>query len=406
MGSDPIKRPSLGESMRRIRFAALSLVALAATSLAPRAAAPTATLTLRNPIAVARPSETVVVQAAELRKVLGVEDVRAIRVRDEATGRDLLTQAVDLDDNGSWDELLFQLDLEPTQTRTLTLTPAERRIPRRDDYKVYGRFVRERRDDFAWENDRVAHRMYGAALETWVQEPLTSSGVDAWVKRTPRLIINDWYLVDDYHRDTGDGADLYSVGRTRGCGGSAPWVNGRLAASPNFRGSRVIANGPLRVMFELTYEPWDANGLTISEVKRVTLDAGHQLNRFESRYTVHAAPRELAYGVGIRKNPGSEMALGRETGVLRTWEPLKDAGHLGCAAIVDPAAITETLETDGNYAIVNKVPASLVVAYDAGSAWDRGGHIADVAAWDRYLAEAAQKSRNPIEVRLSMKVPE
>ena len=62
--------------------------------------------------------------------------------------------------------------------------------------------------------------MYGAALETWKQEPLTSSGLDVWVKRTPRLIINDWYMVDDYHRDTGEGADLYSVGRTRGCGGS------------------------------------------------------------------------------------------------------------------------------------------------------------------------------------------
>ena len=54
--------------------------------------------------------------------------------------------------------------------------------------------------------------MYGAALETWKQEPLTSSGLDVWVKRTPRLVINDWYMVDDYHRDTGEGADLYSAG--------------------------------------------------------------------------------------------------------------------------------------------------------------------------------------------------
>ena len=32
---------------------------------------------------------------------------------------------------------------------------------------VYGRFVRERHDDFTWENDLVAHRMYGTDLETW-----------------------------------------------------------------------------------------------------------------------------------------------------------------------------------------------------------------------------------------------
>jgi len=78
--------------------------------------------------------------------------------------------------------------------------------------------ARERHDDFAFENDRVAHRMYGPALETWKADPLTSSGIDVWVKRTPRLVVNEWYQSDDYHRDNGDGADFYSVGPSRGCG--------------------------------------------------------------------------------------------------------------------------------------------------------------------------------------------
>jgi len=42
----------------------------------------------------------------------------------------------------------------------------------------------------------------------------------------------------------------------------------------------VIANGPLRTVFELGYEPWDAgDGVKVSEVKRFTLDAGHNLHR-------------------------------------------------------------------------------------------------------------------------------
>jgi len=104
--------------------------------------------------------------------------------------------------------------------------------------------VRERRDDFAWENDRVAHRMYGAALETWVQEPLTSSGVDVWVKRTPRLVINDWYLVDDYHRDTGEGADLYSVGRTRGAAETDPGSTGASTRPATSAGHECWPTGP------------------------------------------------------------------------------------------------------------------------------------------------------------------
>ena len=51
-----------------------------------------------------------------------------------------------------------------------------------------GRFVRERNDDFAWENDLVAHRVYGPALETAKKEPLVSSGIDVWVKRTHRFM--------------------------------------------------------------------------------------------------------------------------------------------------------------------------------------------------------------------------
>ena len=43
-------------------------------------------------------------------------------------------------------------------------------------------------------------------------EPLTSSAIDIWSKRTSKLIVNDWYMVDNYHTDTGE-VDAYSAGR-------------------------------------------------------------------------------------------------------------------------------------------------------------------------------------------------
>src|SRR5207245_4059916 len=84
------------------------------------------------------------------------------------------------------------------------------------------------------------------------------------------LVINDWYMVDDYHHDHGEGADLYSAGNSRGCGGNGVWVNGKLYPSANFIHSRTLANGPIRVMFELEYPEWDAGGVRVSEVKRIT----------------------------------------------------------------------------------------------------------------------------------------
>mgnify|MGYP001545592391 CR=1 FL=1 len=46
---------------------------------------------------------------------------------------------------------------------------------------AYGRFVPERQDDFAWENDKVAFRVYGPSSGGKGQV----SGVDAWLKKVP-----------------------------------------------------------------------------------------------------------------------------------------------------------------------------------------------------------------------------
>jgi hypothetical protein len=359
---------------------------------------PTRLVTVVNPLGIERPSETITLRASDLTEHLQVKDIRTVRVRDDKSNADLLTQAVDLNDDGTYEELVFQADVAAKETRTFTLTVGERRIPKREEYRAYGRFNRERRDDFAWENDRVAHRMYGAALETWAQEPLTSSGLDVWVKRTPRLIINDWYMIDDYHRDTGEGADLYSAGRTRGCGGSGLLVGGKLFSPPNFRNTRVLAQGPIRVMFELMYEPWDAGGTKLAETQRITLDAGSHVNRFDLTYTpAPAAGAELA--AGVRINPGQNAHPTPATGVVRTWEPLKQDGHLGCAVIVPGMA--RSLVLDGNTLAVAPLAPSGPTTYYSASAWDRGGHIKSVEEFDTYLARAAERIKTPVQVRLS-----
>jgi hypothetical protein len=365
------------------------------------AAPPGAAVTVKNALDAARPSETVVLTGAAIRKAMPADDLRTIHITDEASGTEVLPQPVDLNDDGVFDEVIFQADIGPGATRTFVLSVGPRHVYTKDQFKAYGRFVRERRDDFAWENDRVAHRMYGKALETWAQEPLTSSTVDVWFKRTRRLLINEWYMVDDYHRDLGEGADLYSAGRSRGCGGSGVWDAGRLYTSANFIDSRVLANGPIRVMFELTYPPFDAAGARVTEIKRITLDAGHNLNRFESRYTgVPAAPTMQA--VGIKKAPGSQVAQDKARGLFRTWEPVKaDGSNLGCGVIVDPALLTEFAELDGNVLAVTKLSAGSESTYYAGSGWDKSGDFNAVADWDRHLDQAALRVRSPLVVTVA-----
>ena len=384
----------------------LALVVIGAAALVARppiAAGPAAVVTLRNPIDLARPAETVVLTAAAIKKAMPVEDLRTIHVMDDATGKEVLAQPIDTNDDGTFDEVAFQVDLGARATRTFSLSVGERQVFTRDQFKAYARFVRERRDDYAWENDRTAHRMYGKALETWAQEPLTSSSVDVWFKRTRRLVINDWYMVDNYHRDNGEGADMYSAGKSRGCGGNGVWDGGRLYPSTNFVDTRTLANGPIRVMFELTYPAWDANGRRVTEVKRITLDAGQSLNRFESRYTATpAAPASQA--AGIKKHPDAAVIQDKARGLLRTWEPVKaDGSHLGCGVLADPAQVQAFAELDGNVLMVTGVPATGVVTYYAGAGWDKSGDFPTMAAWDAYLDQAARRLAAPVSVAIAAK---
>ncbi len=383
---------------RLVRFVVVGVFVLLATVAA--GAERSAVVTVKNPLDLSRPSETIVLQVAGLQKLLPVDDVRKVHVRDAASGMDLLIQAVDVNDDGKFEEFLFQADLAPLETRRFVLTIGERQVPRREDFKAYGRFVQERRDDFAWENDRIAHRMYGAALETWAQEPLTSSAVDVWTKSVRKLVINDWYMVDDYHQDHGEGADLYSAGSTRGCGGNGIWAGGKLYSSANFHGSRLLANGPIRVMFELSYPAWDVNGVRISEVKRITLDAGQNLDRFESRYTLEGNPTDVQYAIGIRKAPNSTKVANRDAGTLRTWEPLK-GGELGCGIVINPASLVDFTEDKSNYLVLANFPAKSAVVYYAGFGWNKSGDFRNVDDWDRYLAEQVRRLGSPVQITLA-----
>jgi hypothetical protein len=385
----------------------LSLLASIIALLGLRAPVPLAgvgpAVAVRNRLDIARANETITLSAAAVLEAGLTDDLRKIHVRDAAAGRELLTQAIDVDDDGKYEDLIFQVDIGPNETKRFELSGGERSVLKPGDFKAYGRFVRERRDDFAWENDRIAHRMYGAALETWVQEPLTSSAVDVWTKRVPRLVINDWYMLDDYHKDNGTGGDFYSAGKSRGCGGDGLWSGGKLYPSANFRDSRVYANGPIRVMFELVYQKWNAAGTNVSAVKRVTLDAGQNFNRFESRYAFEGGPREFTYAAGIKINAGSTVAISRDRGTLHTWEPIKGApGNLGCAVIMDPAQVVDFPQADGNYLAVAKVPAGSPAVYYAGFAWDQSGQVPGGAeGWSRFVAETVRTLRSPLEVSIA-----
>jgi hypothetical protein len=352
-----------------------------------------------NKLPLARASQTIEIPAADLAP-LEAKTLNLIHVKD-STGRELVCQALDTDGDPlrTFDAVIFQADFAPGEIKTFTLSVGAKQVYRKEQFKAFGRFVRERFDDFTWENDLIAHRTYGPALEAWQGEPLTSSTFDIWSKRTPRMVVSDWYLADDYHVDHGEGADFYSAGLSRGCGGSGLWAHDKLWVSRNFVSSNVLANGPIRVLFELEYAPFPVAGGEVSESKRISLDAGQQFGRFQNRYK-SVQPFPLTVAAGLKKVAGEVVETNGERGWLAKWEKMeKNAGHQGLAVIARPGGFDKAVEDTLNHLVLFKPDPTHVTTYWAGFCWDKAGRFTDAPVWSRHVDEFARGLASPLEIK-------
>lgn len=363
------------------------------------------TITVTNPLGISRKSQTVEIPVADLASAglsnEGKTEPAFLHVMNEK-GTEIVCQTTDSNGDGTQDLLIFQADFSPEETKIFKAVLGEKRIYTKDQFKAYGRFVRERYDDFCWENDRIAHRIYGKALESWKANPLTSSTVDVWVKRTKSLVVNDWLMVDNYHVDIGDGADFYSAGLSRGCGGNGLWAADKLWVSRNFVDSRLLAGGPLRVDFEVIYEPFPVNGVMVSEIKRISLDAGQNLSHFRSYYKAEKAI-PLVSGAGLKKVEGDHYEVNKDRAWLVKWEPVEmNMGEQGLAIIINPQEFEGKKEDDLNLLMLGKAVGDRnECSYWCGFSWNRAGHYDNYEDWKDYVDGFAQGLKAPVTVSLS-----
>ena len=362
-----------------------------------------------NTLALTRADETIGLAWADVRAKLSAASPTQIRVRDLASGREIVSQVVDNDGNGTMDELIFQSTFAPSEVKRFAIEAAAPAKP--DKVRVYASH-QDPRDDVAWESDRIAFRIYGQGL--WKVDSLLSSGVDVWVKRVRTPIVEKWYAKghDEYHRDTGEGADFFDVGQTLGAGGTAIWRDGKMYRAWNFKSWRIIANGPVRAIFELQYQPWDAgSGPRVTETKRIALDAGQNLNHVTSIFRSESPVNDLPWVTGLVKRPsvvGSESKA-RPWAWLSVWGPVvpKDGGHgdLGTAVLIARDAVSEWRENDDHYFLVSHTKPGEPVNYWIGAGWTDSGDFRDVRDWWNYLDQFAQRLSSPIKTSVETPAP-
>jgi hypothetical protein len=402
----------------KLRFLAALVLLAAPFALA----AEKLTITVTHDLPIARPAETIAVPWSEVNKALPHALVQHVAVKD-STGRvlphqvtNIAPEAKDPEHNGvAYGELLFQHDFAVGEkSASFTVEKIEGLAPIFPT-KAFARYVPERLDDFAWENDKIAHRTYGPALAAPDEpkrgkEVLVTSGLDIWSKRVSYPVVDRWYNIghDHYHEDEGEGMDMYQVGQSRGCGGTGVWDGQKLYVGRNYKTWKILANGPIRAVFELTYEPWDAgHGVKISEVKRFTVDAGHNLDQIESTFTVEGAGG-AGIAIGINKNSGdkgqdskAEVMRNDQQGTLAQWEVQKTNGQLGTAIVLDRLVFAGFAEDSANQLIIAKVASGKPVRYLVGGGWSKAGEFTTKEKWTAYVADCAARLASPVNVAFS-----
>ncbi|MDR0824443.1 MAG: DUF4861 domain-containing protein [Prevotella sp.] len=305
-------------------------------------------------------------------------------------------------------KVIFQPEMKAKETKTFTISTDMARVY---PAKTYGRLISERYDDFAWENDRVAFRIYGAALLP-VDGP--SNGIDLWYKRTNDLVIDKWYQQDlagkaSYHNDNGEGLDDYKVGRTLGAGAMAPYVNNKLWLNENFVSDELLDNGPLRTTFKLTYKDIEVDGKAYGENRTFSIDAGSQLTKVAQAYAIKE-PMTVAAGI-VKRERGDSIISAIDKGYIIYAEPKTNKSEGVYVSLVFPEGISDSV-TD-TYEIVNakskksdkyahvlavttQQPKKPVVYY-TGYGWAKFG-FSTLADFEKYIQNFSESLRQPLTI--------
>lgn len=350
-------------------------------------------------------NEIVSLSIDQLKTFLGKNKAEDLRIKD-AQNNYLTIQWIDNNGDGKNDEVVFQAKIDPKKTNSYRIVADSKTAVPESKLTTYSRLVPERVDDYTWENDKIAFRVYGpkgqAEALAGVKGSTLSSGIDIWFKRTEKSVINEWYkgyLTDPmyYHRDTrGEGYDPYHVGDSRGTGGIGIWKDEKLQVSKNFTSSKTIAEGPLRTIFELTYAPWSE--FDVKETKRISLDLGSNFSKLESTFETEKKVPNYTIGITLHKNEG-ESKLNDKEGYYLHWEKIDDA-FVGEGIVVNPKIVEKSvafkseIPDQSNLLVVTKPQKKLM--YYAGFAWQKSGQIQTQKDWENILQKQSKIVANPL----------
>ena len=144
-------------------------------------------------------------------------------------------------------------------------------------------------EGISWENDKVGFRSY------WDKR----NGKDIWGKTTDKMVLDSIGLPNtpSYHEIQPWGADILKVGNSLGAGALAMKKDGKLIRLGDTKKAtfKVLADGPIRTVFTLSYEGWVVDGEAFDITEKISIWKGKYA--YKSEVNLNGSKQKLVTGI-------------------------------------------------------------------------------------------------------------
>jgi len=328
-------------------------------------------------------------------------------------------------------KIIFQVDVDANGSSAYKFVNG---TPKTYQTLTCGKQYPIRVDDIAWENDCIAFRTYGPALQASGEK---AYGLDVWVKSVPGLVVDKRYMTENdpqtkariaelkktdkkaaqaladstsYHIDHGNGLDYYKVGPTLGDGTSALLSNGKIVYPYCYKEYEILDNGPLRFTAKMVYNPVTVkNNSNIIETRVISLDAGSQLNKISVSYKNLNEATPIATGIVLHSV--GDYTTDAANGYITYCDPNdKVNGQIYLGAVFPKkvneakaelfsAAEKKERDAEGHVLAVSTYNPGMIYTYFAGAGWSKGG-FATPSDWLKYVSTFAQNVKSPLVISI------
>jgi hypothetical protein len=392
--------------------------------------------TLQNNTNIERTDEAIVIARKVLEKYTGkIPDDKSLQVK-KSSGELLPSQVDDFNQDGNWDEVVFLLSFQPNEKVAVSFDYVGRNQMPLFTKRTQARMAKFNGEKFelvtnetmpknhqptdfsvtqmplyqtegvAWENDKVGFRMYF--------DP--RNGKDIFGKTTEQMVLQDAGLPgSNYHQKSDWGMDILKVGASLGAGAIALVVKNtkgqdsliRLGTKVEQTSYQLIADGPVRSIFKLTYKNWQVLPASVYQfTEQISITAGKYF--YESNLSL-AGPDEPSLAVGIVNLHNTKKALSfsdRNYHYLATHDKQSENQDMLGMSIVckkaDFIADGKTAQSgeekilNTNYVKLNPKAGLSFRFYACWEATDK--RFADSLYFENFLKTELTKSENPITI--------